>query len=232
MNAVQPGQGPFYHPAVPPQPPARLDAPACDAGPDGAGPALLAAAPVIIHLVGVELFRAFEGPSPSAPDARHGVQGRRQHDAVVPVGGAQAHPERCASAVDHTVALRAWFAAISRGWAGLGAPFLAATEALSSAARLQSRCPAFASRCKSTRWRPAQAPVSCQSRSLRQQVMPEQPNSLGNISYGMPERRTKLMLAKTARSSHRGRPPLGLRGSAGSSGLSTPKGHPIQGAFS
>ncbi len=34
----------------------------------------------------------------------------------------------------------------------------------------------------------------------------------------MPERRTKMMPAKAARSSQRGRPPLGLGGSEGSSG--------------
>jgi hypothetical protein len=42
--------------------------------------------------------------------------------------------------------------------------------------------------------------------------------SLGSISQGMPLLRTKMMPAKTARSSTRGRPPLGFGGSGGSRG--------------
>jgi hypothetical protein len=46
----------------------------------------------------------------------------------VPVGWAQAQPERGAPAVDHNVALRARSSAISRVRAGLIAPLLAGTE--------------------------------------------------------------------------------------------------------
>jgi hypothetical protein len=189
-----------------------------DAGFDGAAAAFGSATAVIIGLVRVELVRPLLGATPPRAPAGHGVEGWSQHDAVVAVGRAQAHPERRAPAVDHKVALRARFAAIRWVRAGLGAPLFAATAALSSAARLQSSCPASESRSSSTRCSPVQTPASCQSRNLRQQVMPEQPSSRGSISQGMPERRTKTIPAKAARSSQRGRPPLGLGGSEGSSG--------------
>ena len=150
-EAVEPGQRALDHPAVPAQPLAGVDAPSGDAGRDGAGAALPAAAAVIVGLVGVELVGALARPASPVAHAGHGVQGRRQHHAVVPVGRAQAHPERRAPAVDHKVALRARFAAIRRVRAGLGTPLLAATEALSRTGRLQSRCPASDRRSSSTR---------------------------------------------------------------------------------
>jgi hypothetical protein len=56
----------------------------------------------------------------------------------VPVGRAQHEAERRALPVDHDMPLGARLAAIRRARAGRGAPLFAGTEALSSAARLQS----------------------------------------------------------------------------------------------
>ena len=67
-----------------------------------------------------------------------------------------------------------------------------------------------------------QTPWTCQSRSRRQQVMPEpHPISWGNISQGMPDFSTKRMPVEQAQSGTRGRPPLGLGGYGGSSGATT-----------
>ena len=92
-------------------------------------------------------------------------------------------------------------------------------EALSIQARLQSMRPAQCRRCSSSWCRRLQTPASCQSRSRRQHVTPEpQPISWGSISQGMPERSTNRMPVSAARLATRGRPPLGLGGSAGSKG--------------
>ena len=171
-----------------------------------------------IGLVGVEPVGALARTATTVAHAWHGIQSGCRHHAVVPVGRAQSHFERGAPAVDHKMALCARFAAIRWVRAGLGTPLFAATAALSRLARLQSRGPAFDGRSSSTRWSLPQTPAVCQSRSLRQQVMPEQPNSRGSISQGMPERSTKMMPAKASRSSHRGRPPFGFGGSLGRSG--------------
>lgn len=64
-----------------------------------------------------------------------------------------------------------------------------------------------------------QTPASCQSRSRRQHLMPEpQPISRGSNSYMMPVISANMMPVNQARSGTRGRPPLGLGGSGGSSG--------------
>ena len=76
------------------------------------------------------------------------------------------------------------------------ATVLAGKEALSSGQRLQSIALARPSRTSSARCSRSQTPASCQSRSRRQQVMPEpQPISWGSIAQGMPVRSTKRMPA-------------------------------------
>ena len=181
-KAVEPCQCSLHDPAVPAQPFAAVHRPPSDAGRDRTGAALGPAAAVVVSLVGVKLVRALARAATTVAHAWHGVEGGCQQQAVVPVGWTQAHPERCAAPVDHKMALRARFAPIRRVRAGLGTPLFAGTAALSREARLQSRCPASDRRSSSTRWSPAQTPAVCQSRNLRQQVIPEHPNSRGSIS--------------------------------------------------
>jgi hypothetical protein len=217
-EAVEPRQGALHHPAISSQALADVHAAAGNPGHDGAPPAFRAAATMVISLVGVQFGRAASRATGSMPHRRHGIERGCEHQAVVPVSPTQADPERCACPVDHNMALRARFAAIRRVRAGGCAPFLAAMDEESSAARLQSSLLASARRSSRMRCRRVHTPATCQSRSRRQHVMPEQPISAGSISQGMPERRTKMMPAKAARSSTRGRPPLGLAGSGGRSG--------------
>ena len=102
------------------------------------------------------------------------------------------------------------------------APLLAGKEALSSEQRPQSIAFARPSRSSSARWSRSQTPAACQSRSRRQQVMPEpQPISLGSIAQGMPVRSTKTMPSSALRSSTGGRPPFGRGGRSGSSGATS-----------
>jgi hypothetical protein len=86
-------------------------------------------------------------------------------------------------------------------------------------ARLQSIRSAAPKRSRSVRCSASQTPASRQSRSRRQQVMPEpQPSSWGSHSQGMPVFSTKMMPVRQARSAIRGRPPFGLGGSGGNKG--------------
>lgn len=79
-------------------------------------------------------------------------------------------------------------------------PCLAAMLALSTAARLQSIRSASCRRFSRAWWSLSQTPALCQSRSLRQQVMPlPQPSSCGSIRHGIPERRTKRIPSRAAR---------------------------------
>ena len=99
---------------------ARLHAASSDARLDGAGTALLAATTVVVGLGGVELAGARARAALPVAHAGHGIQGRGQHHAGVPIGRAQAHSEGRAAAVNHKMALRARFAAIRRVRTGLG----------------------------------------------------------------------------------------------------------------
>ena len=90
-------------------------------------------------------------------------------------------------------------------------PKTARTEQLSTTARDQSIRLKRQSQSNSAKWINCQMPDSCQSRRRLQHVMPEpQPNSFGNISQGIPLRRTNRMPLRQARSGRRGRPPCGL----------------------
>ena len=150
-DAVEPSQRAFDDPAVPAEPFAAVEASPGNAGRDPALPAFAPAAVMVIGLVGVKLVGALARAATAVAHAWHGVEGGRQHQAVVPVGWAQAHPERCAPSVDHKMALRSRFAAIRWVRACLGTPLFAATAALSRDARLQSSCPASERRSRRTR---------------------------------------------------------------------------------
>ena len=75
--------------------------------------------------------------------------------------------------VHEDVALGAGLAAVGRVRAGEFAPLLAGNEALSSEQRPKSTALARPSRSSSARWSRSKTPAACQSRSLRQQAMPE-----------------------------------------------------------
>jgi hypothetical protein len=218
-EVIEPGQRSLDHPAVAAQALAGVDALAGNTDPDvplGEGPP---AAGEVIALVSME----FGGPLAPPPSGRlrrwDGIEQVLEDDRVVAVGPGQECGKRDTGSVDHNMALRARFAAIRRIRSGELAPLVAGMLALSRLARLQSIWPASPRRFSSVWCSRSQTPVSCQSRSLRQQVMPEpQPSSWGSISQGMPDFSTKMIPVKAARSGTRGRPPLGLDGGGGSSG--------------
>src|SRR5690606_1827469 len=111
-------------------------------------------------------------------------------------------------------------------WAGTGfrPPFNARTWEPSAAARDQSISPAALSLASSNSCSRGHTPASVQSRSRRQQVMPEPyPSSCGKNSHGMPVYSTNKMPYNAFRSSNRLRPgwrkrrsTLGNRGSISS----------------
>ena len=200
-----------------------VDTATCDTGLDATLAAFVATSTIIIALVGMQLDRTL--PWTAMPTAAHrgdGVQRLGQHHAVMPVGAAQDNAEWRAVSVDDKMAFRARLATIRRVWTRRGSPFFAATEALSSAARLQSTCPA-ACRCSSkVRCKAAHTPACCQSRNRRQQVIPEpHPISAGRYSQGRPVRSTNRMPVKAARSETGGLPPFGRGRAGGSSGSTT-----------
>ena len=217
-EAGDPGERTLHHPAVPARALAALDPAPGDARDDAALPAGTAAAAVVVGLVGVRLRRAPSGSAPRLADRRHGIERLLQHGAVVDVRGREQDGQGDALPVDHEVALAARLAAV--GFGPLAAPpALAGRLALSSEHRLRSISPALPSRSSSAWWNARQMPARCQSRSRRQQLIPQpQPISCGSISQGMPDLSTNRMPVSAARSPIGGRPPFGRGGRGGSKG--------------
>jgi site-specific DNA recombinase len=212
----------FDHPAIAAQPLAALDPAPRNAGHDVAVPTILPTVRGIIALVRVQLVGPPAGASQGPLDRRDGVQHRRQRARVGAVGRAQAERERDPLPVDQQMLLAARLAAIRRIRAGNFAPLFAGTSRLSRQARDQSIWSAMPSWSSRTRCNCSQTPASVQSRRRRQQVTPQpQPISRGSSSHGMPLCSTNRIPVRAARSGTRGRPPLGLGGSGGSSGAIT-----------
>lgn len=179
----------------------------------------------VVPFVGVQLGGAF--PSASTDDLRlldgsDCVHHISKSIAVMNVSCGADYGERNSFGVDHNMALRSRFSFIRRRWAGTIAPFLAVMLAESTAARDQSILPASPSLSSSTWWSFSHTPASCQSRSLRQQVIPlPQPISGGKYSQGKPVLRTNKIPVSAARFGTLGRPPFGFGGSGGNSGSIT-----------
>ena len=219
---AEPGEGPFHDPAMPAQALAGVDPFAGDAHADVALRQRPATAWDVVGLVGVQLVGALTPVSVGLFDGGHGIEHLLEDHRLVAVGSGQQFRQWETTAVGENVPFGARFTAIGGVRADEVAPLLAGTLAQSRLARDQSIWPASPRRSSSTRWSASQTPWTCQSRSRRQQVMPEpHPISWGNISQGMPDFSTKRMPVKQARSGTRGRPPLGLGGSGGSSGATT-----------
>jgi hypothetical protein len=222
-EVIEPGQRALNDPPMAAQAHAGVDALAGDAHLDVATAQGPTAARIVIALVGMELVRPLAPLTCRRLYGRDDIEEVLEQHRVMPLGTAQERGEREASAVSHTMALRAGhplgLAPIRRIRADELPPLVAGILALSSAARLQSMRSASPSRSSSVWCSRSQTPAACQSRKRRQQVIPEpQPISGGNTSQGMPLLSTKMIPVKTARSGTRGRPPLGLGGSGGNSG--------------
>lgn len=217
--AVQPGEGPLHDPAVAPQTLAGLDAFAGDANLDMPATQGPAAAGIVVPFVGMQLGWPF-APLPGGTfDRRHRVEHLLKHLAVVAVGAGRQGCEREPVAIDEQMVFGARFAPIDGVGPSLFAPLFAGTLALSTLARSQSIRSASPKRSRSIWCSCSQTPAACQARKRRQHVTPDpQPISVGSSSQAMPERRTKMMPVRQARSGMRGRPPLGLGGSSGSKG--------------
>jgi hypothetical protein len=227
-EVVQPGQCALDYPAVPAKSLTALyplsGYARCDPSLSQGFPTLL----VVVSLVSVQLHRSLS-PAPSAStktclllDRLDSIHYFHKHGAIVNVGSGTDYRKRDPLSVDHKMALCARFASIRRRRPGCSAPFLAGTLAESTDARVQSILPASPNLSSSIWCNFSHTPASCQSRRRRQQVMPlPQPISGGSISQGRPVLSTKMMPVSAARLGTLGRPPFGLDGSGGKSGLTT-----------
>ena len=160
-------------------------------------------------------------PSP-LPYRRYRIHKRKRSPGVVLIGPTLSYRQRYPAAAGFNVTLAARLRSIRGIRTRLRPPETFRTLLVSITARDQSIAPASPRWSKSTRWIFSHTPAFCQSLNLRQHVMPlPQPISCGRYSHGIPVRNTNSIPVRHARSGTRGRPPLGLGGSGGKSGLTS-----------
>lgn len=216
----QPGVRALDHPAVAAESVIALDAFAGDAILDAAALEVSAAARIVVAFVGMQLVRPTPRLAAGAGHSRQRIDQLLEDHGIVPVGPGDAERQRDALPIRDEVALAAEFSAIGRVGACVRAPRGLATLAASRQARLKSSCPALRRSDSNSRCSRFHTPAACQSRNLRQQVIPlPKPSSCGSSSHGMPVRSTNRMPLSASSSSNRGLPPLGEGFTWGSNGL-------------
>lgn len=160
----------------------------------------------IVGAVGLNRIGLATWVSTLAANRRNTLHQRHQLGQIMTIGARQARGQRNAVPVGDHMMFATAFAPVCRVGACVRPPFNARIELLSTTARDQSIWSARLSWAKRTSWIFCQTPASCQSRSLRQQLIPD-PHliSWGKSSHGMPVFRTKRMPVRAARFS------MGLR---------------------
>jgi len=197
-----------------------LDAPASNPILDAAALEVLPAAWIVVALVRMQLVRQTLRPATSARNRGQRIDQLLEDHRVMPVGAGDTEHQRDTLPVRDEVALAAELASVRRVGAGVQAPRGLGTVDPSRLARLRSSWPAPRSSARSIRCRRCQTPAACQSRSLRQQVMPlPKPSSWGRSSQAMPVRSTKRIPLSARSSSNLGRPPFSDGLTSGSNGL-------------
>lgn len=215
----QPSMRALDYPSVTPEPIVALDASSSDAVLDAAALEVVSAACKVVAFVSVQLVRPAARPAAPAAYTRQRIDQFFEDHRVMSVGPGDAEDQRNALAVRDDVALAAEFASIRGVRARVRAPRGLGTLAPSRLARLKSSWPALRSSASNNKCKRCHTPAACQSRSLRQQVMPlPKPNSCGRSSQAMPVRSTKTMPLRASSSFSRGRPPRGDGFTTGSSG--------------
>ena len=231
-EVVEPGQRALHHPTVSAQfltalyaspSYSRNDASLSERRPVGFG---------VVSLVGVQLMGSPARSTSPSSHRSNGINHHLQRSGVMHIGCCASYREGNSRSADHNMALRAWFALIRRIRSDCLAPFLARIVAESREARDQSISPCACNLSSNTWCNFSHTPACCQSRSLRQHVMPlPQPISWGSISHCKPVLSTNKMPVSTARLEMRGLPPLGLGGSGGKSGSITSHNSSVSSGF-
>lgn len=168
----------------------------------------------VISSVSVQFIGSLSWPPPFAFHRRYRLHQRESLGDIVGIGSSHYSGKRDSLSISDDMVFTPCLSSIG----GVGScevpPKTALSEALSTTARLQSMRSACRNRSRSNRCRRSHTPPWCQSRSLRQQVIPlPQPISCGRSSHAIPVLRTKSMPVNVCRSGNLGRPPFGFGGS-------------------
>jgi hypothetical protein len=206
---MHPAFRPFHHPAVDAQAAAMLRSSFCQNRLRSSGSELPTMRFGVIATIALDSIESVTRSATLASNSGNGVHQRQQLRDVVTIRSSQRESHhRAAIAVHQQMMLRTALSPIYWIWACFFPPCIARTEAESTTARDQSILSAALSLSSSTWCNRRHTPATFQSRSRRQQVIPQpQPISCGRYSHGIPVFSTNTMPASTLRSSTGGRPP-------------------------
>jgi len=165
----------------------------------------------IITPVALNIIRFAAWPANLSRNRRNRIHQRQQLSDIVAICAGQSDCKRDAFGVGDNMMLRTHFSSIRGIRAGFRPPKTARTEPESTNAREKSIWSARRSLLSKIWWILLQTPAFCQSRSRRQQVIPEpQPISCGRYSQGMPVLSTNRIPVNASRLLTVGLPPLGF----------------------
>jgi hypothetical protein len=221
-QAMQPGEGALDGPAKPPQAAPMWSFSASQQGADASphqfvSMRLRVVRSIALHEVGAEARSArFPG------DGWYFIDERDQLRDIVAIRAGDFARERNALRIGDQVMLASRLAAIRGIGAGFCPPPTARTLELSMSTRDQSMASAPFRPSSRSRCNLSQTPATCQSRSRRQQVIPQpHPISCGKSSQGIPVLSTKMIPVRASRLPTGGRPPFGDSTSGGRIGSTT-----------
>ena len=209
---MQPSNGAFDYPAGGSETATVRGAPPRDLGANTASSQRPAVRLGVIAAIGLDHIGTVTRRARFAGDRRNAVDQGQQLGDIVAVGLGKNDRQGNALGIREEVVFRACFTAI--GWvrSSFFPPCTARTEELSATARAKSSLSAWRNFASNTRCSSPQTPACCQSRSRRQQVIPDpQPISCGNLSHGMPDCGTNNIPVSTRRSESGRRPGYRLR---------------------
>lgn len=174
---------------------------------------------VVVSLVRDQCGDPAAGSAGAPATWLHPIEECGQHQVVVDVGRGQRDGERESVRTGQDVVLGTGLGAVDRARTCCGAPFFARTCEPSTMIRSKSISLAAWARVSTAWWILSNAPAACQSRNLRQQVIPDpNPSSWGRSSHPIPVISTNKIPCSTRRESLCGGPgvPAGFTGSSGS----------------
>lgn len=204
---MQPGQGALHHPTCLAQATSVGRLPSRQDGRDAAPAQRVTMRLGIVTTIALYPVGSEAWVTHAPGHRRNRLDQHQQLGHVVAMRPGQNRGERKTVRVRDDVVLRPVLATIRGIGARLIPPKTARTEAESTTARDQSIRLAACNRASSVRWILSQTPTFCQSRSLRQHVIPvPHPICGGTSSQGMPVFNTNRIPVNTERSSNRLRP--------------------------
>lgn len=201
FKLVKPGQASFHNPACFTQSATVFGIAFCQQRNDAQFSQGLSQRFAMVGPVPLKGLRPLLGSARFATDGGDGLDQRQGLGDIMPIGFRQFMGQRDPVGIGNHVVLGTCFTPVRGVWAGFLPPKTARTEDESTIALEKSIWSALRNWTRRIWWILSHTPAFCQSRNLRQQVIPlPQPISCGKYSQPIPVLSTKRIPVRAARS--------------------------------